>query len=71
MDDGLGGKFWLGLMGIIVAVGVGGFIFFLVIGQAWYLWGAFGALAVGFLLVMLIAWIYDRRQQRDYEDLPA
>jgi hypothetical protein len=71
MDDGLGGKFWLGLMGIIVGIGVGGLILFLLIDAAWYRWGAIGALIFSFLLIGLIAWIHDRREQKEYEDLPA
>jgi|GEM_PF-1777462 len=62
--DGLGFKFWGGLIGIIVAVAVGGMIMFLIFSRAVYAWGFLGAFLVLGAIVLLIAWIYDRKTQR-------
>ena len=42
--DELGGKFWLWVVGVALAVGIGGMILFSIIGAAWYAWGAFGTI---------------------------
>jgi len=62
--DGLGFKFWGGLIGVILAIGVGGMIVFLIFSRAVYAWGFLGAFLVLGAIVILIAWIYDRRTQR-------
>jgi membrane protein implicated in regulation of membrane protease activity len=67
MDD-LGGKFWLYLVGIALAIGIGGFLLFMLIGAAWYAWGPFMALVVFGALLILVGWIHDRRSQKEYED---
>ncbi len=69
--DGLGGKFWLKLFGLVVLIGVGGLVLFLVIGMAWYAWGALGSLVFFFLILIAFGWIYDRRHAKEYEDLSA
>jgi hypothetical protein len=63
----LGGRFWLWLIGVTVAVAVGGFLVFLLIGWAWYAWGLFGMFIFFGAILLGIAWIYDRRQQKRYE----
>ena len=68
-DDGLGWRFWLYVIGIAFAIGIGGAILFLIIGGAWYRWGAFGALALFAVLALLAGWIYDRRQEHRYESM--
>jgi hypothetical protein len=67
-DDGLGGKFWLGLVGALVAVGLGLFLFFVVFNGAAARWGALGALIALGAVLLLIGWILDRRQIRKYEE---
>jgi hypothetical protein len=62
--DGLGFKFWGGLIGIIVAVAVGGLVMFLIFSRAVYAWGFFGAFIVLGGIVILLAWIYDKKTQR-------
>ena len=57
----LGARFWLWLIAVTVGIAVGGFLVFLLIGWAWYAWGLFGA------ILLAIAWVYDKRQQRKYE----
>ncbi len=45
-DGSLGGRFWASVFGVILAVGVGGFLLFWFVGAAWARWGAFGAMLV-------------------------
>ena len=69
MDDGsLGWRFWGSIFGICLAVGVGGFLLFWLVGAAWYRWGAFGALLVLGGMLLLGAWIWDRRATRTYDE---
>ena len=59
-EDELGSSFWLICIGFALAVGVGTFLVFALIGGAWYRWGAFGALIFCSGLTLLVAWLYDR-----------
>jgi hypothetical protein len=63
MDD-LGWKFWLWVIGISLAVGIGGLLLFLLIGAAWYRWGFFGALLFFGVVAIAYGYFYDRRQRR-------
>jgi hypothetical protein len=68
MDDGegFGLKFWASMIGIILAISVGGLIVFLIFTRAVLAWGFFGAfLALGALIV-LGTWLYDRRSHRGF-----
>lgn len=69
--DDLGAGFWLKVLGAIVGVAVGGFLLFWLLGRAWYAWGAFGALLAGFVIVVGLAWLYDRTHAGSYDDLNA
>lgn len=69
MDEGLGAGFWLKMFGLILLGGIGALLLFLLIDAAWYRWGALGALLFFFLLIGVISYIHDRRQQRQYEEL--
>jgi uncharacterized membrane protein len=52
---------------VIIAAGIACLVVFLLIDIAWAAWGAFGALLAVGLVLMLGAWIYDRRHARpDY-----
>ena len=69
MDDGsLGWRFWGSILGICLAVGVGGFVLFWFVGAAWARWGFFGALLILGAVLLLVAWIWDRRATRVYDD---
>jgi hypothetical protein len=67
MEDGLGFKFWAGLAGFTLALGIVLLIVFLIFTRAFYAWGAFGTLVVIAVLLLGVAWIYDKRQQREAE----
>lgn len=67
-DEGLGGRFWLWVVGVSLAIGIGGLLLFLLIGAAWYRWGIFGALIFFGALALLYGWIYDRRQAKRLPD---
>ncbi len=70
-DEGLGGKFWFKLIGIVILGGIGAMILFLLITSAWYRWGGIGAIIFFSLLVLIWGWIYDKRHQKEYERLRA
>jgi predicted PurR-regulated permease PerM len=70
-EEGLGLKFWLAMIGIVVAVGVGGLIFFLIFTRAVYAWGFLGAVLALGLVFILFAWLHDRRQKRRWDELEA
>ena len=60
--------FWLKLLGAIILFGAAGMIVMAIIGAAWYAWGAIGAFLFIAAVGLLFAWIYDRRQAREYEE---
>lgn len=64
MEDGLGFRFWLSVVGICVAVGVAGILLFTLVGAAWAKWGFFGAALFIGLVLIILAWIYDRTQAK-------
>ena len=70
-DSGLGGKFWLMIIGATIALGIGALILFAFVDIIWYAWGFFGAVLVVFLIIGIIGWVMDRRAQQRYENLPA
>jgi uncharacterized membrane protein len=71
VEEGLGGKFWFKLIGIVILGGIGAMILFLLVTGAWYRWGGIGAIIFFSLLVLLWGWIYDRRHAKEYERLRA
>jgi hypothetical protein len=56
------------MVGVIVGVGIAAMIFFLVISAAFVAWGALGALVFFALVLLGIAWWFDRRKQAQYEE---
>jgi len=62
--EGLGFKFWAGLVGVILAIGIGGMILFLLFSRAVYAWGFLGAFLAFGVVIILVAWVYDRRSDR-------
>jgi hypothetical protein len=68
VEEKLGAKFWLWVIGVTVAAGIGVIVLFILIGRAWESWGALGALLFFGLLLLAFGWVYDRRQARAYEE---
>jgi hypothetical protein len=69
MDAGMGGGFWLKVFGLIVLGGIAAMLVFLIFEAFWYRWSLLGAIVVFTGVLLLIAYIGDRRSQRRYEDL--
>ena len=67
-DGSLGGRFWASVLGVCLAIGIGGFLLFWFVGAAWARWGGFGAILVLGAVLLLVAWIYDRRATRTYDE---
>jgi len=59
------------MIGVIVAIGIAVFALWLLVDMAWYLWGGLAALIFAFLLVFLLAYVWDRRKIKESEDLFA
>jgi hypothetical protein len=68
VEDGLGAKFWFGMVGVILAIGVGSILLFLLVSAAWYRWGFIGGLLFFGVLLLLFGWIYDRTHRPRYDD---
>ena len=65
----MGAKFWLGLVGIALAAGLGALILFLIFGWAWGTFGFFGMFVLFGGVALLAAWVSDRRQERHRREL--
>jgi len=72
MEDGggLGAKFWLYVMGIVIACGVGALLVFVLFSAAWARWGILGAIIFFGVILLGAAWIYDRRHAKSYDETP-
>ena len=68
MDDGLGSKFWLGMVGVILACGIGAVLVFTLLTGAWVRWGGIGALIFLAVVFMSIAAVLDRKKRKEWED---
>jgi hypothetical protein len=69
MDAGMGGGFWLKVIGVLVLGAIAAMLVFLLIEAAWYRWGFFGGIVFFSVVLLGIAYIGDRRSQQRYEDL--
>jgi hypothetical protein len=68
MDD-LGAKFWLGLIGLTIAIGLAVGLTLLLIGAVWYAWGLFGVFLAILLVFGGVGYIMDRRERTRRESL--
>jgi hypothetical protein len=66
----MGWNFWLKLMGLVLVVGLAIWLVMLLVGAAFYAWGAFGAMVFFIGVIVLIAYIYDKRQQASWDEGP-
>jgi len=60
-EDGLGGRFWLKMAGIVAGVGVLVFVGLILFWRALYAWGFIGAFLVLAAALLLYGWWHDRR----------
>jgi hypothetical protein len=60
----LGTKFWLALLAIAIACGVGVVLVFVLFGLAWAAWGLIGAVIAFVALAAAGSWAVDRRARR-------
>src|SRR6266487_2252491 len=68
VEEGLGAKFWLGMVGVILAIGVGAILLFWLVSAAAYRWGFIGGLLFFGGILLVVAAIYDRTHRRQYDD---
>ncbi len=66
-EEGLGFKFWGGMVAVVIAAGIGGMIILFLFSRAVYAWGFLGAFLALAVVLIGIAWIHDRRAARSYE----
>ena len=70
MDDeeGLGGKFWLKVVAIVVGCGIAALVVFAVFTAAAYRWGFFGAVLVFGVAMLVWAWFYDKKKVKEWSE---
>jgi hypothetical protein len=68
-NGGLGGRFFLGLAGVVLGLGIVLFVGLILFTRAVYAWGFLGAFGVLFLALILIGLFYDRRHAADADAL--
>jgi uncharacterized membrane protein HdeD (DUF308 family) len=66
MDEGLGGKFWFGVIGVILACAVGAVLIFVLVSGALFRWGLIGVFVVFGGLLLLWSWYYDRKKKKEW-----
>jgi 4-hydroxybenzoate polyprenyltransferase len=65
MDDGsLGGRTWLKMFGILLAVGIAVILVLVFISNSIAKWGFFGGFLVIGAVLLLLAWLYDKREAK-------
>jgi len=62
-ERGVGVRFWLSVLGLLVAAIVAGVIVFIVIGWAWYAWGFLAMMLLVGAVLIGFGYVYDRREQ--------
>jgi Kef-type K+ transport system membrane component KefB len=58
----LGARFWFGIVGLAVGVAVAAYLIFVLMGYAWYAWGFFGMLLFFSVVMIVFAYVHDRRE---------
>jgi predicted PurR-regulated permease PerM len=66
-DEGLGFKFWGGMVAVVIGAGIAGMIILFLFSRAVYAWGFLGAFLALAVVLIAIAWFHDRRETRRYE----
>lgn len=65
----LGAKFWLGLIGLAIAIAIAAGLTMALIGAVWYAWGLFGVFLAILLVFGGIGYVMDRRERSRRESL--
>jgi hypothetical protein len=65
--DGLGNRFWLRMVGLIIAFGIATMVGFLIVNRLAYRFGLIGALVFVFGILILISWRHDKKVEREQE----
>lgn len=68
MEDGLGMGFWVKLIGGVLLLGIALFVGFAIFGKLLWGLGMLGTLLVLVLILVVVAWLYDRHQQTSYRN---
>jgi hypothetical protein len=55
---------------LVLVVGLAIWLVMLLVGAAFYAWGAFGAMVFFIGVIVLVAYIYDKRQQASWDEGP-
>ena len=63
-EEGLGGRFWLLLIGGTIVAVLGFFLIVFLFGAAWYAWGFIGASIVLIGAAAAVQWAMDRRARK-------
>ena len=63
-EQGLGFRFYAGLAGLAVAIGIAVLVGALIFFRALYAWGFFGMFLFLAVVLVLLGWLTDRRQAR-------
>jgi hypothetical protein len=67
-DEGLGGRFWLRILGLTVGGIIAAAILFGFFGWVWYSWGLFGAFLLFAAGAIAFGYFYDKREGRRAAD---
>jgi hypothetical protein len=64
----VGARFYFGLAGVTLAIGAVVGIGLLIFYRAIYAWGFIGTVVVVSAVMLLLGWLYDRRQAHRYDE---
>ena len=62
----MGGRFWVTLLASLLGIGIAIGLLFWLLGAVLLTWGVLGALIIVGGILLGIAWVYDRREARNY-----
>ncbi len=63
-SEGPPARFWLKVIGVVCLFGIGSFIVMWLVARAAYAWGVLGAFVFVIVVLMGVAWLFDRRNMK-------
>jgi len=63
-DDGPGSGFWWKVIGGVLLFGIAAFVAVRLLARATYAWGVGGAFVFVIVVLLIVAWLFDRRDKR-------